>query len=315
MAMLAFVSSLAASALTATSFPALTNLVLRAGLSGMCLVSGLGKLADMPGTRQAMGDFGVPAWAVRPASLALPCLEVALAGALLIDPLCTFASWGLALLMLTFAAGLANLLRQDRRPPCHCFGAVHSAPVGLATVLRALGLACAAAVSASLPVYPLSHHPGMTLAGFVGVLFGTGMVIRRKKHLGADATRLMVGQRLPAARLTSGQWLQDLLPGEGLAVLIILSHRCSACRDLVKELPAWTSALDQRLPLIPVHLDDGPEQPALEGRQFALLRSPTPSAILVSADGALRHPPVNGAEQIEALIRVALRGDHHTVRP
>lgn len=285
---------------------AVANALLRVGLASVTLVAAVGKLADMTGTRQAMADFGVPARMVGWSSLALPLTELALALTLLIDPVSQLAGLGLSLLMLAFSLGLINLLRQDKRPPCHCFGAVHSAPVGKDTVLRALLLALLAGISARLPVFPLSRHPFKVGLGMLLVLGGTGAAIRRRKRLGADAARLLVGQRLPALRLASRHWLEDLLRSSDRTVLLLLSAQCGPCKLLEASLAEWKQTLSGRLNLLPVYLEGADAEHVLESRQFKLLKSPTPGAMLVDRRGFLLHPQVSGADEIEALIRISL---------
>lgn len=302
---LAFVVNTGDAALTPDQ-AAVVNGLLRCLLASVTLIAAVGKMADMTGTRQAMADFGVPARMVGWSSRALPLTELALALALLVDPLSQLAGLGLSLLMLAFSLGLINLLRQDKRPPCHCFGAVHSAPVGKDTVLRALLLALLAGVSACLPVFRLSQHPFKIGFGMLLVLGGTGAAIRHRKRLGADATRLLVGQRLPALRLSSNRWLEDLLRSSDRTVLLILSAQCGPCKALEASLAEWKLTLSGRLNLLPVYLEGAEAEHLLESRQFKLLKSPTPGAMLVDRRGFLLHPQVSGADEIEALIRMSL---------
>ena len=121
-------------------------LVARLILAAVFLVAALTKLADRAGTRQAIADFGVPAFLAPPLATLLPLLELAAALALL--PLAS-AWWGaiaiLALLAVFTAAILVNLAR-GRKPNCHCFGQISSAPVGWRTVARNVILAALAAL-------------------------------------------------------------------------------------------------------------------------------------------------------------------------
>jgi hypothetical protein len=58
------------------------------------------------------------------------------------------ARWGALvalLLMAFFAAAIGVTLSQGRRPDCHCFGQLHSAPVGWSALARNVVLAAAAA--------------------------------------------------------------------------------------------------------------------------------------------------------------------------
>ncbi len=58
-------------------------LLARVLLAVVFLVAGVTKLADLKGSRQALRDFGVPAWLAAPAGLLLPLAELAVAVALL----------------------------------------------------------------------------------------------------------------------------------------------------------------------------------------------------------------------------------------
>src|SRR5918994_808145 len=111
-------------------------LVARLLLALIFLVAGVAKLADRAGSRQAVVDFGLPARLATPLGVLLPLAELAVAAALV--PIST-AWWGavgaLALLLL-FVLGIAVNLARGRKPDCHCFGQLHSAPAGWKTLLR-----------------------------------------------------------------------------------------------------------------------------------------------------------------------------------
>lgn len=62
-------------------------LVIRLVLAGVFLIAGIGKLADLPGSRQSMARFGIPVRLAGFAGLALPIAEILLAIALV--PLAT----------------------------------------------------------------------------------------------------------------------------------------------------------------------------------------------------------------------------------
>jgi peroxiredoxin/uncharacterized membrane protein YphA (DoxX/SURF4 family) len=115
-------------------------LISRLLLAMVFAVSGIAKLADGAGSRQAMRDFGIPSRLVAPLGLLLPLAELALAGMLLST---TFAWWGavgaLALLLL-FIGGISYNLVRGRKPACHCFGQLHSEPIGWSTIARNLTL-------------------------------------------------------------------------------------------------------------------------------------------------------------------------------
>jgi uncharacterized membrane protein YphA (DoxX/SURF4 family) len=154
----------------------LVRLVL-AGVFGLAAVT---KLDDLPGSRTAMRDFGVPERYAGPAGLALPLVELAVAVLLL--PLAT--AWWAALLglglMLAFIVGISYTLSQGRTPDCHCFGQVYSEPVGKSTLVRNAIFA----VLAGLLVAQGPGGQGASLVGWLGdlstlegVLLGVGVLV------------------------------------------------------------------------------------------------------------------------------------------
>jgi peroxiredoxin/uncharacterized membrane protein YphA (DoxX/SURF4 family) len=139
-------------------------LAARLVLAAVFVVSGLGKLADRPGSRQAMIDFGVPQFLAAPAGFLLPLAE--LVTAILLIPLAT-AWWGgiasLVLLVL-FVAGISVNLARGRTPDCHCFGQIHSEPIGWPTLARNGVLA----LMAAFIVVTGSNDAGTSAVGWLG---------------------------------------------------------------------------------------------------------------------------------------------------
>ena len=118
-------------------------------LATIFVVSGVAKLADRDGTREAVAGFGVPPSLVRPVALGLAPAEIVVAVLVLVP---ATAAVGLVLalgLLLAFTAAVVIALRAGRRPECHCFGRIGGADVSARTVVRNLALAGARALSAS----------------------------------------------------------------------------------------------------------------------------------------------------------------------
>ena len=119
-------------------------LLARLLLAVVFVVAGLSKLADRAGTREAVRDFGVPGRLARPLAVLLPSAELAVAATLVLP---TSAWWGAAgalALLLLFSAGIGLMLARGRRPACHCFGQLASAPIGWSTLARKGALAAVA---------------------------------------------------------------------------------------------------------------------------------------------------------------------------
>src|SRR5215469_5503795 len=120
------------------------NLILlsaRLLLALVFVVAGLAKLADRSGSRQALRDFGLPSTLAQPFGILLPLVELAVAVALLPPASAWWGSLGALALLLVFVVGIGYNLAHGRRPDCHCFGQLHSAPAGRPTLIRNLVLA------------------------------------------------------------------------------------------------------------------------------------------------------------------------------
>src|SRR5689334_19470291 len=94
------------------------------------------KLADRAGSSKAMEDFGLPRAMVRPLRVLLPLAELLVTFALLAPQSGWSGGVGAAVLLALFSAGIVFNLARGRKPDCHCFGQLHSEPVGWATLRR-----------------------------------------------------------------------------------------------------------------------------------------------------------------------------------
>jgi thiol-disulfide isomerase/thioredoxin/uncharacterized membrane protein YphA (DoxX/SURF4 family) len=157
---------------------------LRLVLACVFLVAGAAKLADLPGSRRAVVGFGVPERFAGVVGVGLPVCELAVAVALVLSVSARFGALGAVVLLGVFVAGISVALARGSEADCHCFGQVHSAPVGWSTLARNLLLA------------------GM--AGFV--------VLEGWRHPGVSATHWVT--RVPAA------WLVAICAGLVIVALV-----------------------------------------------------------------------------------------------
>ena len=100
------------------------------------IVAGTSKLADREGSRQAIIDFGLPASLATPLGVLLPLAELAVAAALIPATTAWWGAVGALALLILFVAGIVINLARGRKPDCHCFGQLHSAPAGWSTLIR-----------------------------------------------------------------------------------------------------------------------------------------------------------------------------------
>jgi peroxiredoxin/uncharacterized membrane protein YphA (DoxX/SURF4 family) len=317
--------------------------IARLGLAVVFVVAGVAKLADRPGTRQALANFDVPARLIDPFALLLPLAELAAATALVFP---TTARWGAAgslVLLALFVVGLTRVLRRGEAPDCHCFGQLHSKPASWTTVARNVVLALPAAyVALTGPGPSLSSWVASTNAtdlwliatAALAALAATTSVLlwrenRRLRSTGgpAAAAPRQIGALAPRFSLPSTAGpavsLQDLLAHDRACVLTFVSPGCGPCQQLLPELARWHDTITERLALTLVTPTEAVEAEKL-AREHALTDVlideqatimhaygvwGTPSAILVASDGTVRSAPVAGHVAIESLIRLALQGE------
>src|SRR5215218_10673937 len=105
-------------------------------LATVFAVAGVAKLADRAGSRQAIVDFGLPARLATLLGILLPLYELAVAAALIPTPTAWWGAVGALGLLLMFIVGISINLVRGRKPECHCFGQLYSAPAGWKTLAR-----------------------------------------------------------------------------------------------------------------------------------------------------------------------------------
>jgi peroxiredoxin/uncharacterized membrane protein YphA (DoxX/SURF4 family) len=108
------------------------------------VVAGLAKIADRPGFRQTLLDFGLPSAFVLPFGIILPCIEIAVAAALLSTVWAWWGALGALILLLLFIAAMSFNLLQGHAPDCRCFGQITATPIGWPALIRNVLLAAAA---------------------------------------------------------------------------------------------------------------------------------------------------------------------------
>ncbi len=315
----------------------------RCVLAAVFLVAAAGKLLDLPGSRKALEEFGVPARVAALAGPALPIGEMAVAVALLIRPIAVAGAAGGLLLLIVFVAGVARAMAQGRAPDCHCFGQIHSEPAGPATLARNVVLASPAlliVIAGSGPSLDggLSSLDGTqvalvataVLAAALGLTAATlwGKTRRLQRELvsvraSKQPPGLPRGAPAPGFALAAirggASTLEDLRRPSQPTVLVFLSTRCVPCLTMLPKLADWQESLTNAVSLPAIFAGEHAEIErvaaeaglsvalAQEGSEvFGLyaLRA-TPSGVLIDADGVIAATPAEGVPAIEALIRSA----------
>jgi peroxiredoxin/uncharacterized membrane protein YphA (DoxX/SURF4 family) len=119
-------------------------LIARLVLAAVFILAGVAKLSDFKGSRKAIIDFGLPALLASPLALLLPLAELGAAAALIPASSAWWGALGALGLLLLFLVGISINLARGRKPDCHCFGQLHSAPAGWKTLARNGALAAVA---------------------------------------------------------------------------------------------------------------------------------------------------------------------------
>ena len=114
----------------------LALLLARLLLSAVFLLAGIGKLGDPKGAIQGLKDFGLPGALARLLSLLLCVGEIATAVALVPLAGAWYGACAALGLLGIFVLAIGSALARGRKPDCHCFGQLHSAPVGWKTLVR-----------------------------------------------------------------------------------------------------------------------------------------------------------------------------------
>src|ERR1700693_28182 len=136
-------------------------------------IAGISKFADPTGSKKSLVDFGVPRFLVRPLALLLPLLELSCAFALVPARSAWWGASGVLVMLLFFIAAISLSLIRGRRPDCHCFGQLHSSPIGWKTLVRNGILA---GISAGI-VWQGRANPGASIVDWTPSLSGTNSVL------------------------------------------------------------------------------------------------------------------------------------------
>ncbi len=264
-------------------------LILRLLLAGVFGVAGIAKLLDPAGSEKAFSDFGVPRPLARPLGYLLPIAEVVIAISLLFVETSWFGSIAAACLFLVFIGGMLYQMAKGNAPDCHCFGQLHSEPVGLKSVLRNGALLGAAAVLAAFgrdfqgfDLFNSNQNAMQFLIGIaiVGLLATVvfflkriseqqALIMRRielielvsrqgdaveREHLAHPNDGLPIGAKFPdfeLAAIDGGPTsLKQIRKYQKPVLFLFVSPTCNPCKALVPEFEQWQAALADKVKFV-----------------------------------------------------------------
>lgn len=124
-------------------------LLIRLLLAAVFALASMTKFFDLRGSGAAVAAFGLPDRVASWTGTMLPVAELAVAIALLPAATARYGALGALALLGVFAAAIARSLARGESPDCHCFGRLHSEPIGGRTLARNAALAALAALVAA----------------------------------------------------------------------------------------------------------------------------------------------------------------------
>jgi thiol-disulfide isomerase/thioredoxin len=262
-------------------------LAIRCLLSVVFLAAGSSKLLDLKGSRKAITDFGLPAWTSTSLGIGIPIAEILVGCSLLPLTLVALGAFGALLLSLAFSAAIAINIKLGRSPECHCFGQVHSAPIGWGTFTRSAVLAGLAAFLvwharihteyeiASISAATLtSVSLGLVVLAAFGTIFWLLLQLFRQNGRLLLRIEALEASQQPARTAPARPVLQGLplgapaipfelpsvsdgittlagLLGGGKPLLMISTNpKCGPCDALMPEVANWQKSFAEELTIV-----------------------------------------------------------------
>lgn len=311
-------------------------------LSLIFTVAGITKLLDLDGTREALKNFGAPAWLIPALSFLLPFIELGIALGLLANSSVSIAALGALLLLSVFILAIGINLAKGRTHDCHCFGQLHSEPLGWSTLVRNFIFAFAAGVvlwqTLTSPVDSIvtafvdlgAIQWVLLIAAIVGTTFTLVDYRRRTKRNAKEALATKQPEGLPvnsiapafelAAYHGGTKSLAQLIAHGKPVLLIFTSPTCGPCVVLFQEIKEWQRSHSEQLTIgliskgtikdnfVNVARNDLGEVLLQEEREVAEKYNArvTPTAVVVNLNGHIASPLAAGADEIRSLLHTAL---------
>lgn len=265
-------------------------LLIRLILAAVLTLAGVGKLLDLEGSEKAVKGFGIPNDSARFFALALPIAEISLAVLLLPTSTSWVGAIGTFLLLLAFCAAMIWQLARGKAPDCHCFGQIHSEPVGAKSLIRNSVFALLAFVlvvsgnsDQGLGFTELSNELALGLIlGLTGIGF-LAFTVFYLKNISEQQTQIL--RRIEVMELIAGDGREvkrdDVFsPHEGLPIgapapsfeledmegdpvasehllafgkpilLFFVSPTCTPCQALLPEIETWQQQLGDKIKFV-----------------------------------------------------------------
>jgi len=267
-------------------------------LAGLFATAGLAKLADLQGAEKAARGFGVSGPLSKFGPVVLSLAEIVLAATLLFPSVSWYGAIGAASLLIVFIAMMAYQWSRGNAPDCHCFGQLHSEPVGLKSIIRNLlflGLAAfvwsGGRARQGLQMNQLTVEIMPTILGTLAVLMLGGALLYLRKiialqeefrrrldvlevvaregapvdheHFSDPHDGLPIGSPLPEFQLRSLDGTpvssRELVRDDKGVLFFFVSPACEPCQILMPEFRNWSDDLKDRISTVFVSSGDEKE--------------------------------------------------------
>ena len=317
--------------------------LLRIALSAIFGVAGITKLLDLRGTREAVKNFGAPEPTVPALAVLLPIVELSISVGLLFNISTSISALGGLLLLCLFVVAISVNLAQGRTHDCHCFGQLHSRPLGWSTLMRNVVFAVATSLVlwqaltttvASIPLVLSNLGVAewvLLVVAIVITAVALGYIQRRealRKMAAADADETPEGLPLnteaPAFELEAYEGgrtsLTQLVNAGKPLLLIFTSPTCGPCVGLFEEIKDWQRAHSEHLTIALISkgtIKENFVNVARNGLGQVLMQKErevadqyqarvTPTAVLVDTDGRIASKLAAGADEIRSLLQTVV---------
>lgn len=264
-------------------------LSIRLLLFGVFSIAGIGKLLDLAGSEKAVRAFGVPNALVKPVGVLIPIAELVIAFSFLFVSVSWLGAVGGFVLIGGFTGGMLWQMKQGNAPDCHCFGQIHSEPVGPKSLIRNLIIAVltivpiiagraqqgpsfgesntafiqnivlavlvVAAIVAASYLHRMFKENKILVRRieFLEMLDNGGQPIERDEA-GNPTDALPIGAPFPDFQLhdTNGKIVtfEHLLSDFRPKVFLFVGPRCEPCKSLIPEFERWREDFGDRLRLV-----------------------------------------------------------------
>jgi peroxiredoxin len=321
----------------------LVTVLLRIALTAVFGAAGVTKLIDQRGTQEAVKNFGSPESLAPFLSIALPIAELSIAAGLLFANTTRFSALAALLMLALFAVAIGVNLARGRTHDCHCFGQLHSRPLGWSTLVRniifGLGAAFVWWQSGATGAGILSTLARLNVSQWLllscALLVAVGILIYLQRREKTSTTKTPAApQGLPLdsvappfelAAYTGGtSSLSELLAYGKPLLLIFTNPNCGPCVALFAEIKDWQQAHSEQLTIALISFGtikenfvnvarNGLGQVLLEKKREVALNygaSVTPTAVVVNSSGRIASPLAAGAEEIRELLTGVLGNSH-----